>query len=182
MTQFLPQHMSIGNPEDEALCHAKYASTIKGVFVEIGVLKGDTSKIICDHSIPGSKIYGIDPIIPDSMNMSLIGNINEIKQKTKKHDYTFIQDYSYNVVKTWNVPIDYLFIDGSHIYEDVVNDFESWFPFVNKNGIILIHDSAANRKGPYWWDGPSKLADSLIFDSRVEYLETIFCLTVFKKK
>ncbi len=40
--------------------------------------------------------------------------------------------------------IDILHIDGSHRYEDVKTDYESWYGKVNNNGIILLHDIGAD--------------------------------------
>lgn len=178
---FKPEHMSIGTPDAEVSAHIRIAKECKHGIVEIGVLKGFTSGILCRNSnVP---VYGIDPLIPDSMSSSLIGSIAEIRNNTNGcSNYTFINDYSYNVIKTFNKDIDYLFIDGDHRYDAVLMDFNDWFPKVVKNGYISIHDSAKNRGGPDWWDGPSKLADELIFDNRLEYIETGFCLTVFRKK
>lgn len=36
--------------------------------------------------------------------------------------------------------VDFLFIDGSHAYEDVKKDFEMYAPLVKKGGIIALHD------------------------------------------
>jgi len=36
--------------------------------------------------------------------------------------------------------IDFLFIDGSHQYEDVKKDLELWFPKMKPDGIISGHD------------------------------------------
>lgn len=165
---------------NEISAHIKYASNSKDVIVEIGVLDGYTTKYILENT--KANVYGVDPIIPDSMNEALIGDIDKINKLSSTYkNFTFIKDYSYNVIKSWDKQIDYLFIDGDHNYDAVKQDFEEWLPFVKQNGFISIHDSAANRGGPDFWPGPSKLADELILDSRVEYVETLTALTVFKK-
>ena len=161
--------------------HHYYAENAKVGIVEIGVLNGETSKIFCKAN-KITPITGIDPIIPDSMNSDLIGNIQKIKEIEVNHsNYRFINDFSFNVIKTWNQKIDYLFIDGDHTYDAVKNDFESWFPFVVCGGIIALHDSACNRGGPHFWPGPSQLADELLTDNRLKYLETVYTMTIFKK-
>ena len=161
--------------------HYYYAENAKVGIIEIGVLNGETSKIFCKAN-KVTPIIGIDPIIPDSMNSNLIGDIQKIKEIEANHsNYRFINDFSFNVVKTWDQKIDYLFIDGDHTYDSVKNDFESWFPFVVFGGIIALHDSACNRGGPNFWPGPSQLADELLTDNRLTYLETVYTMTIFKK-
>lgn len=173
--------LKVPNEDTERKAHIKYVSSIKdGIIVEIGVLNGETTQLFLDNS--NSKVVGIDPIIPDSMNSSMIGSLFKIRKLEEKYtNFKFFKAYSYNVVKTWNESIDYLFIDGNHNYEAVKKDFEDWFPFIRSGGILAMHDSAANRGGPHWWPGPSKLADSLLEDNRVEYLETAITLTIFRK-
>ena len=168
-------------PGEEQETHTKYAKESKNVIVEIGVLKGDTSRLLLQNST--CKVFGIDPIIPDSMNKSLIGDLNQINKIIEEYDgrFIFINDYSFNVAKNWEEPIDYIFIDGNHEYDAVKKDYEDWFPFVKTGGIIAFHDSSANRGGPYWWEGPSQLADELIEDSKLEYIETKGTMTIFKK-
>lgn len=160
--------------------HCKYAFEARGVIVEIGVLHGSTTRLLLEHSsVP---VYGIDPIIPDSMNKKVIGDmalINSIKLTYSR--FIFIKDYSYNVVKTWTRDIGYLFIDGDHKYKAVKRDFNDWFPHVSQGGVISIHDSAASRAGPKWWPGPSKFVDEILYDKRLEYIKTVQSMTIFKK-
>lgn len=40
-------------------------------------------------------------------------------------------------------PIDILFIDASHLYEDVIEDFESYSPLCS--GLVVIHDTETLR-------------------------------------
>jgi predicted O-methyltransferase YrrM len=163
----------------EQRAHIKYASQAKDIIVEIGVLFGDTTKILLNNS--NCLVYGIDPIIPDSMDEKLIGSVEKINELKVNSRFIFIQDYSYNVIKDWKQLIDYIFIDGDHKYNAVKKDFNDWFPFIKQNGIIAFHDSALYRGGPRWWEGPSQLADELLKDNRLEYLETISAMTIFKK-
>ena len=51
-----------------------------------------------------------------------------------------------------------LFIDGSHQYEDVIADFNNFYPFVVPNGIIGIHDVIPN------WVGVTKAWNEYIKD------------------
>lgn len=165
----------------EILAHAKYAAQAEKIVVEIGVLFGDTTKVLLENT--KCWVFGIDPIISDSMNSSLIGSVEKItKLKETYANFIFVHDYSFNVVKTWKEPIDYIFIDGDHNYEAVKQDFNDWYPHVKAGGIIALHDSACNRGGPMYWPGPSRLADELINDERLEYVETVHTMTVFKKR
>ena len=160
--------------------HIKYASQAKDIIVEIGVLSGQTTKLLLNNS--NCFVYGIDPIVPDSMDNKLIGSLKSINQlKMNYSKFVFIQDYSYNVVKTWNKDIDYIFFDGDHKYDAVKQDFNDWFPHIKQSGIIAFHDSAVFRGGPHYWEGPSKFVDEILYDERLEYIETIFCMTIFKK-
>jgi predicted O-methyltransferase YrrM len=45
-------------------------------------------------------------------------------------------------------PIDFLFIDGDHLYEGVKKDFEMYSPLVGKGGVVAFHDMA-----PHGYEG-----------------------------
>lgn len=162
--------------------HSDIAKKCKLGIVEIGILFGDTSRVLAQSNI-SVPVYGIDPLIPDSMNSTLVGTQAAIKKNTEDlKNFHFINDFSFNVIKNWDYPFDYLFIDGSHIYEDVKKDFEDWYPKLAKGGIISLHDSTMFRGGQRYWEGPSRVADELIFDERLEFIKSKGRVTVFRKK
>ena len=166
--------------DDEKAVHARYAAQAKDVIVEIGVCDGDTTKLLLGNS--SCSVYGIDPIVLDSKYPSSLGSIEKINKLRRGYSrFTFIQDYSYNVAKTWDKPIDYIFIDGDHAYDSVKQDFNDWLPHVKPGGVIAFHDSALFR-GWAGWPDASKFVDEILDDERLEYIKTAQSLTLFKKR
>lgn len=162
---------------------SSYSFEEKITGIEIGVLNGETSSFLLNIN-ENIFLYGIDPIIPDSMERSLIGNINKISENTDKHKhrFNFIRDYSFNVhSKFENESIDFLFIDGDHTYNAVKKDFELYYPKVKKNGLIFFHDSRMYRGGANFHIGSSKFCDELIGKNIMNLIGEAFSLTAFKK-
>jgi predicted O-methyltransferase YrrM len=55
---------------------------------------------------------------------------------------------TYNQVnKICEGELDFIFIDGNHMYDYVKKDFEMYSPLVKKGGIIALHDIAENEEG-----------------------------------
>lgn len=162
----------------------KYASQAKIGIVEIGILDGKTTAEM--GKVARVPIYGIDPIIPDSMNKRLVGHESAIKRNMKFYkDFHFIKDFSYNIAPKWKEKFDFIFIDGDHNYQAVKQDFEDWLPFLVPGGIISFHDSApvVSMPGAFsGWPGPIKLVNELRNDQRVEFIEVKDSLSVFRKK
>jgi MMP 1-O-methyltransferase len=44
----------------------------------------------------------------------------------------------------WQTPLSLLFIDGSHAYESVLNDYKIWAKHVMKGGYLIFHDIFPN--------------------------------------
>ncbi len=42
--------------------------------------------------------------------------------------------------------VDILHIDGSHFFEDVKEDFESWVPKLSSSAVVLLHDTAVRER------------------------------------
>lgn len=62
--------------------------------------------------------------------------------------FEFIQKTSNEIAETWNRPIDILFIDGDHRYDQVLFDYNTFAPFVRKGGLIILHDTHHSLPGP----------------------------------
>ena len=57
-----------------------------------------------------------------------------------------IRDTSDNFFKNNNDFFDIIFIDGLHIYDQVIKDINNSLKFLNKDGFILIHDCLPRTK------------------------------------
>lgn len=151
---------------------------------EIGVLYGETSFFFL-REFENLYLTGIDPLIPDSMESSLIGNFETIEKNIGiyKDRWQFYQDYSFNIHNKFkNESFDFVFIDGDHTYNAVSQDFELYLPKVKNGGLVFMHDSRMNRGGANFHVGSSQFADHIIEnDSRVTLVGEAFSLTCFIK-
>jgi len=179
-----PKEGSRFSTDVEAQALKKYAAGAALGIVEIGVLDGLTTKEMAQ--VAHVPIYGIDPIIPDSMNERLIGHEEKIKQNLAFYkDFHFIKDFSYNAVKGWQQPFDFIFIDGDHRYEAVKQDLEDWLPLLTSSGFVSFHDSApvtSIADAFEGWPGPIRLVMELKGDNRLEFVGSFDSLSVFRKK
>jgi len=163
----------------------KYAKQAQFGIVEIGILDGGTTKEMA--KVAAVPVYGIDPLVPDSMNKRLIGTEEKILHNLSFYPkFKFFKDFSFNVVKNWNFPFDFIFIDGDHTYEAVKKDFEDWYPLTKPGGFIAFHDShPVNHDGKEifaGWPGCLQLMSELRNDPRVIFIEVADSITVFQKK
>ncbi len=114
--------------------------------VEVGTDRGGYAKNILDR-MPGVDLYTIDPWIPYNEG-------NEVKDKEKMIEIerearsqlvypncTIIKDTSMEAVKFFHDnSIDFVFIDGNHEYEYVLEDIIEWTKKVKPGGIVAGHD------------------------------------------
>jgi len=157
---------------------------VAGVGVEIGCLDGYSAITILESS--SLSLTCIDPFIPDSMDPLTQGNKENFLNNVSKFGSRvgLITKYSYDVVTMWWTELDFLFIDGSHIFDDVLKDYIDWTPFLKKGGLLAMHDSRCNRQGGVkYWDGPSQVADEYVFNHSENWkiLGEDFSLTIARK-
>jgi hypothetical protein len=114
------------------------------VGVEIGIWKGEYGKILAED---GMKIYGVDPYQQNSVNKvygkqeNLDQALEVAKETLKDCDYTIIRKTSMEAVKDFaDESIDFVYIDGNHLYKYVLEDIVEWTKKVKKGGVISGHD------------------------------------------
>jgi len=120
--------------------------------VELGVHNGFSYFVACqaikECNIVASA-FAIDHWIGDEQagffDNSVFDGVEVMNAKYS--EFSTLLKMSFDVARAQfdDSSIDLLHIDGFHSYESVRNDFESWLPKMDKNGIVLLHDIHVRR-------------------------------------
>jgi hypothetical protein len=70
------------------------------------------------------------------------------RKRSDTRNLVFLEGFSQEVAATFNLPIDFLFIDGDHSYDAVKTDWDGWYPKMVEGGIIALHDSKIASNSP----------------------------------
>ena len=169
----------MANEELHALRHAIRSLEEPPVnIVEIGSYCGGSTVIIGKEALRRNRdvhIYAIEPFdfhedryqwnYEEAFDKN-IGDF-EIAENVKK-----IKDTSFNVAKTWDKEIDFIFIDGDHEYESVVKDINDFIPYVKIGGLFAFHDYKESGKS-----GVRNAVNELVlpFYKKVFYTGSLIC-------
>jgi predicted O-methyltransferase YrrM len=113
--------------------------------VEVGSYKGRSTCCLA-FGCQGSKkrVFAVDSFNGNEWDFNERGFFQEFWQNIERCSLSqyveAVVGLSSEVAKTWNKPIHFLFIDGSHRYEDVLVDFAGFSPHVVAGGIVAFHD------------------------------------------
>lgn len=151
------------------------------VIVEIGSFKG-RSTVAMAYACVGTKrkIYAIDTWDGNDADFSERQFFELWQQNVQLNgleQYVIpLKGYSDDILNRWNQltnskAIDFIFIDGSHQYLDVLRDFEISFSFVKNGGWIAFHDVVPT------WPGPERVWHNIAKLRLVnhEYSSTLAC-------
>lgn len=121
---------------------------IKGA--EIGVRTGTYSIELC-QGIPGLELYCIDPWYAfgraTSQEKADI-HYQKAQERLKGHNVIFKKGFSMDIVKEFKEnSLDFVYIDGNHTFDYVMQDLIEWTKIVKKGGIISGHDYYRWRYG-----------------------------------
>jgi predicted O-methyltransferase YrrM len=142
--------------EGQALYELARACTGRGVIVEIGSWKGKSTVCLGLGSQAGSSVpvYAVDPHADY--------RFGDFKANVERAGITDlvrpVASLSQPAADDFDEPIELLFVDGSHKYELVLEDFEKWVPKVVEGGWVAFHDTT-------WTPGPRKVVGHAIYRS-----------------
>lgn len=123
--------------------------------VEIGVFEGGSALALRRAMHPEATLTMIDPFVPDSVSgkrgSPSISRV--VAGRCRRGETRLLCDYSFNVAKQWNAPVDFVFIDGDHSEAACRQDFVDWEKFVQPGGVILFHDSRLGQPEEQPWMG-----------------------------
>ena len=147
----------LSRKEAETLYSLAKACTGRGAIVEIGSWRGRSTICLALGATAGAgpRVYSIDRhtdgTFPDfTRNLEAAGVAGVV---------TPIRSKSLDAVDGFTEPIELLFIDASHLYEEVREDVERWEPKLLEGGVLALHDTT-------FFEGPKRVAEELVFRSR----------------
>ena len=82
---------------------------------------------------------------------------------------TPLKGTSVHFAEGWKIPVHMLFIDASHQFEDVLADFNAFFPHVVQGGIVALHDVVET------WPGPLRAWEEIV---KSQLKDTGMCSTI----
>lgn len=119
------------------------------VGVEIGTEKGKYAKVLC-QSIPDLHLHCVDPWYRYAKNDGYHDDLNqtgfdecylETRRRLEGYHVTYHRKLSMEAVtKFEDNSVDFVYIDGNHRLEYVINDIAGWVEKVRPGGIVSGHD------------------------------------------
>jgi len=165
-----------------------------GPVIEIGSWKGRSTIWLAQACIDKLKeedksyiVYAVDPHSNtgthkyESVGDTFEDFITNITEAEVSEIITPIRMTSKKALKEilWNLEVGkigtgFVFIDGSHYYEDVRFDFDNWSKSLNLGGSIALHDTIA-------YEGPSKVVIEEIFNPEFRIIRVCGQVVVFRR-
>src|SRR3990172_3082883 len=114
------------------------------VGAEIGVAQGHHALLLCEN-IPGLHLYAIDPWKPyigyNEYQDRIVRYHREATARVVGYNVSEIQKFSMKAVAGFeDRSLDFVYIDGAHDFQNVVNDLCEWTKKVKIGGIVYGHD------------------------------------------
>lgn len=119
---------------------------------EVGVQRGEYSKVLLEAN-PELHLFGVDPYRSYLAYRQVSQgrqdeNYREARKLAERFRYILLVKYSLEAAAQFaDNELDFVYLDGSHKFEDVVADIAAWSRVVRPGGIIAGHDYLRRRHG-----------------------------------
>ena len=111
--------------------------------LELGTRSGVSTRIFAYAcKVTGGHLFSMD------IGKYEVENIHRGENWGLNKYITFIIDDDLEVM--WNLPIDLLFIDTTHFYEQTLAELQKYSRYVRYGGVILLHDSLFDGRPEGW--------------------------------
>ncbi len=122
--------------------------------VEVGVWRGYTSMGLL-REFPRLRLYAVDPWMSAAPNPTMPKSVEELMEA--EIEYVSITQFASERRNTLrmesieaalvlgDIQVDFVFIDGNHLYECVKADLAAWWPKVRPGGLFCGHDYIIHR-------------------------------------
>lgn len=143
LTQKAP--IEIPNVNRETLAHLFGVLGFR-VGAEIGVERGMYSEVLCRSNL-AMKLWCVDAWRPysgyrDHVSAEKLGRFfEETQERLKPYNVEYLRMFSVDAAK--QIPdgsLDFVYLDGNHRLQSVIEDLAAWAPKVRPGGIIAGHD------------------------------------------
>lgn len=145
----------LADEEAVALYELARSCTGRGVIVELGSWRGRSTICLALGSRAGAgvPVVAIDrhtdeTFVDFTANIERAGVADLVRP---------IRSLSHPAAEGFDEPIELLFIDASHTYEDAWLDFQLWVPKVVEDGIVAMHDTT--------WAGSKRVSEECLYRS-----------------
>lgn len=122
---------------------------------------GKNIRFDCVDTWGGSKEHG--PVDKEDLFYRFLNNIKPVRQVINP-----VIGESVKIAKQYqDLSLDFVFLDASHEYEDVLADLNAWYPKVRYGGVLAGHDY-----NDHSWPGVKKAVDEFYaVDRKLDYEE-----------
>ncbi len=126
--------------------------TARDLMVEVGSLAGFSTKVFARHF---KKVFSIDPYSPgyddandknsDDFRLRIAKDLFTVRFVDEPHVVQYREPSATGCARFADRSLDFVYLDGSHTYDDVDLDIRSWRPKIKPGGFLAGDD--------YSWEG-----------------------------
>lgn len=109
---------------------------------EVGTCYGEFAEVLCQAN-PSLHLTCVDPWMQyhGASQQRVEHTLDVACERLKSHNVTILRKPSLEAAPDFkDGALDFVYIDGDHLFDMVIQDIIAWVPKVRKDGIVAMHD------------------------------------------